>query len=142
MKSLMPYYHNTLARPVDSILNDDWIRTFFWGNDLSAQSFRVDVRDEGDHYLMEADLPGMTREQIHVDVEQDVLTIRCDSCEESEKAQENYLLNERRFCRMSRAFTLTQVKKEGISAEYKNGVLKLKLPKQRQIHESHSIDIQ
>ena len=141
MTSMMPYRYNTLTRPVGSILNDDWIRTFFWGNDLSSQSFRVDVRDEGDYYLMEADLPGMTREQVHVDVEEDVLTIRCDACDAKESDKENYLINERRFCQMSRSFTLTQVRKEEITAEYKDGVLKLVLPKQQKVREAHTIDI-
>ena len=49
---------------------------FFTGRELAA--FRTDVRDQGDKYLIEADMPGFAKEDIHLDLEGDTLTIRAE----------------------------------------------------------------
>ena len=140
MTSLIPYRFNPIARP-SAFFGDDWVRNLFWGND--APTFRVDIRDEGAYYLMEAELPGLTRDQVHVDVEGDLLTIRCDNTAQYDGEHAKYLINERRFCEMSRSFTLNQVKCEEITAEYREGVLRLKLPKkQENPRDSRRIDVQ
>ena len=132
MSGMVPYYYKSVAhRPQSTLWGDDFFRNFFWGRDAWSDAFRVDVRDKGDHFLIEAELPGVSREQVHVDVEDDVLTISCDmgSCERDEK--ESYLYSERRCGHLQRSFTLSQVKEDEISAEYKDGVLKLTLPKEQ-----------
>lgn len=130
MSSLIPYRYTRNA--IDPFFNDDFFRSFFGQGREMNQSFRVDVRDEGDHFLMEAELPGMKRDQIHIDVDDGTLTISAEMKEENQREENNYVLSERRYGQMKRSFTLDQVDEEHISAEYTDGVLKLTLPKRNQ----------
>ena len=59
-------------------------------------NFRVDVRDKGDHYQIDADLPGLHREMIDVTINDGMLTISADMDEESKTEKDDYVINERR----------------------------------------------
>ena len=115
--------------------SDDFFRAFF-GDDfangmLSAERpLKVDIRDEGDRYLLEADMPGVSRENVHVDVNDGVMTISAE-VNESKDSTDNgrYVYRERRYGRTSRAFNLDGIREEDITAEFKDGVLRLNLPK-------------
>ena len=100
----------------------------FWGDNDKA--FKTDIKDEGDHYLLEAELPGFEKEDIKVNVEDGYLTISAERKNETEEKKENgYIRRERRFGSFSRSFDVTSVNTDSITAEYKNGVLALNLPK-------------
>ena len=130
MSTLIPYrYRNQLTRPETTSFMDDFFRPFF-GLDNFTSTFSVDVKDEGDKYVLEADLPGVKREDVNVDVNDGVLTISAEwNTEKKENRQHGYVINERRSGRASRSFTLENVKENEISAEYKDGVLRLCMPK-------------
>lgn len=144
MFSMVPF--RGVARGGDGFYNpfgDDLFRMFL-GNDLAGGVFsaqrplQVDIRDEGDHYLMEADLPGMSRENVHVDVDGDVLTISTEVNDTRESEEEGrYVCRERRYGRSSRSFNLDGVRADGIDAEFKDGVLRLTLPK-REVREDRA----
>ena len=115
--------------------SDDFFRAFF-GDDfangmLSAERpLKVDIRDEGDRYLLEADMPGVSRENVHVDVNDGVMTISAEVNESKESTDNGrYVYRERRYGRTSRAFNLDGIREEDITAEFKDGVLRLNLPK-------------
>ena len=105
-------------------------RSFFSGNDLPA--FRTDVKDQGDSYLLEAELPGFKREDIHLDVNDDTLTISAERKSESEDKEEDgkYVKRERSYGSFCRSFDLTGINADAIKAAYVDGILKLTLPKQ------------
>lgn len=132
--AMIPYYCRSIARRPES---DFWNDNFFWrafgSREPWVEAFRVDVRDEGDHFLVEAELPGCTRDQIHVDVDDGVLTIGCENAETDETAKGAYVYSERRSGSAQRSFTLTQIDEDNITAEYRDGVLRLVLPK---LHEA------
>ncbi len=141
MFSMIPFRSsNQVANRNENYYNpfsDDFFRAFF-GDDfadgmLSAERpLRVDVRDEGDHYLLEADMPGVKRENVHVDVKDDVLTISTEINEQEDKKEKGkYVYRERRYGRSSRSFNLDGIDDSAISAEFKDGVLKLTLPKEK-----------
>lgn len=136
MSSLIPYRFRPSGRPADvlSLFGEDLFRPFFMSGEPMPQSFRVDVRDDGDHYVMEAELPGATRENIKVDVDDGVLTISAEwkSVEKQNKTGD-YLVNERRAGRVQRSFPLENVVEDKITAEYQNGVLKLTMPKREEV---------
>ncbi len=92
-------------------------------------SFKVDVEDQGDHYLLKADLPGVAKENVHIALQEGVLTISAETCEEKEQKETNYLFRERRTGSMSRSFNVEGIDEEAISAAYADGVLSLTLPK-------------
>ena len=101
------------------------------GNGLTA-SYPVDIHEHDDHVEVEAELPGFTRDQINVTLEQGVLTITAERKPEEKKGQAQ--LNERRYTRVSRAFRLGQAVDEGkVQAKLHDGVLTLTLPKREEV---------
>ncbi len=110
---------------------------------MSAGAIRADVRDNGNEYLIEADLPGVNRENINLDVHNNVLTIRVNEELERKDEREDYIYRERRMGSTSRSFALDNVHEEGIKAEYRDGVLTVHLPKEESVKPSaRRIDIQ
>ncbi len=99
-----------------------------------AAAFRTDIRDTGDAYVLEADLPGMKKEDIHIDIDGDRLSISAQRSASKEEKDENdgYIRCERTFGSFSRSFDISGIHAEGIAAAYEDGVLKLTLPKQVQ----------
>ena len=112
---------------------DQMERAFFgdgsWGRGLSE--FKTDIQDKGDSYLLEADLPGFKKEDIHVDVDGDTMTIRAERHSEHEDQDKkgNYVRCERSYGSYQRAFDISGVEVADISAQYNDGVLKLNMPK-------------
>ncbi|MFP4329637.1 MAG: Hsp20/alpha crystallin family protein [Alkalispirochaetaceae bacterium] len=97
----------------------------------STQSPVVDVREESDRYVLEAELPGMSEKDVDVQVEDNMLTIRSNKQEErEERNEEGYLVRERRNRTFSRSFLLPKdVDREKVDARFKNGLLTLTMPK-------------
>jgi HSP20 family protein len=146
MASLIPYRYrrNSLFRP-DSLMSEDFFRNFFapFFDDTFSCGFKVDVRDMGDKYLLEADLPGVKRDQIKIDVDDNILTIRAEMDESRNEEKDNYVMCERRYGRMQRSFNIAGVDDANITAEFTDGVLKLNLPKiSEQPRSGRSIEIQ
>ena len=90
----------------------------------------VDIFQTGDHELvLKAELPDMTREDIDITVENFVLTIKGEKKVSTEVKEEQFHHVERRYGAFSRSFSLPRtVDSSKVSAEYKNGVLTIKLP--------------
>ena len=90
----------------------------------------VDVYSSGDHEIvLKAELPDMTREAIDITVEDDTLTIKGEKKFAEDVKDEQFHRIERRYGTFSRSFSLPQtVDATKVSAEYKNGVLTVRLP--------------
>jgi len=90
----------------------------------------VDVYDNDDSIVIKAELPGVDKEGIEIDVKDRVLTLKGERSSESEVKDDNYYRRERSFGRFERAFTLpADVDPDKIKADYKDGVLKIDIPK-------------
>ena len=76
------------------LFNDHFMREFFAAS--NAPEMRVDVREKEDAFLLEADLPGVKKEDISLDVNDGVLTISADINQEKKETKEGYVCNERR----------------------------------------------
>lgn len=129
MFDMMPFERrNSMARfdPFRELENFE--KSFF--GDFGG-GFRTDIKDKGDHFELEADLPGVKKEDIAVDIDGDCLTISAqrDSQREEKNDQEQYVRRERSYGSYSRSFDISNVTSEEISGSYENGVLKLVLPK-------------
>ena len=109
---------------------DDWFSSDRSGGRFS--SFRTDVREEADRYILEADLPGCSRQDVEVTVENDRLTISARRSEESGEENGGYLRRERSWGSFCRSFDLSAVDADRISAAYSDGVLTLTLPKKEE----------
>ena len=98
----------------------------FWG-DMAATDFKTDIKDNGKEYVLEAELPGFKKEDIHVDIEDGYMTISAERSNETEKKDDkgNFVRRERSYGSFSRSFDISSVKTEDITGEYKDGVLTL-----------------
>jgi HSP20 family protein len=95
---------------------------------------RVDIKELEDHYEITAELPGVDKDNLHVTLEDGVLAITAEVEKEDKEEQEGRILRqERRYGKYMRSFTLGSNVQEGdISANFKDGVLKLNAPKARE----------
>lgn len=94
-----------------------------------SASFGVDVIDAGDAYELKANLPGFKKEDISVNVDDGLLTLKAErNCEENVE-RPNYVRRELFHGSYSRCFDLDGIDSDGIEASYEDGVLLLKLPK-------------
>jgi HSP20 family protein len=90
----------------------------------------VDVYDKGDKLVIKAELPGVDKKNISVDVKGDVLTIRGERSEEHEANEKTYHRKERFWGSFERCFNLGEgIDPENISADYADGVLNIEVPK-------------
>ncbi len=112
-------------------LFDSFERKFFSNATTKLPAFRTDIKDMGDKFVLEAELPGFRKEDIHLDLKDGILTIAAEHNEnKDEKDKEgNYIRRERRYGSFTRAFDVTGIDEGGITACYSNGVLELSLPK-------------
>lgn len=93
---------------------------------------RVDISEDKDNFYITAEMPGIPKENIKVNISDDgVLTISGEKKQEEKQEGRNFYRIERRYGTFTRSFTLPDnVKRDGISARYENGVLYITLPKQ------------
>ena len=135
MYSLIPFekYTNNMDH-----FFDDIPRFFFTESAERPAAFRTDIQDLGDHFLLEADLPGFQKEEISLDLKGDVLTVTAHHQEEKEAHTGRYLCRERRYGEFARSFDVSSVQQKAITASYENGVLKLVLPKKSAVQPESS----
>lgn len=126
---------------VENLFENFFREPFFPGN-LQNTDLKVDIRENEKEYILEADLPGITKENLHLNFEDNVLTIAVEKDEQLNDEKENYICRERRSEYISRQFAFDNVASERIQAEYTNGVLKVNLPKSQVEEKKHQIEIQ
>ena len=111
----------------------------------ALQQFRTDVTDEGDHYALEADLPGFEKKDIALEIRDDTLIIRAErksKVEEKDK-KDKVIRMERSYGAYQRSFDISGVNVDGIKAKYVDGVLRLTLPKQeKRLPEGRRLEIE
>lgn len=108
---------------------DEWGRNFM--RTPGIQPFAADVEEKNNEYVVKVDLPGFSKDNIHLDFDQGVLTIDASRKQESnEKAEDgSFIRRERVSGSYARRFALEGVDEEKITASFKNGVLNVTLPK-------------
>ncbi len=120
--------------------NRDWgemwdsLNDFFTDNLHSSirgdlHQFRTDIKDTGDHYLIEAEMPGFEREDIKVDYDHGYLTISAKREASTKEEKDNYIRQERHYGEFERRFFVEDIDENMIVATFKNGVLTLTCPK-------------
>ncbi|WP_041580758.1 Hsp20/alpha crystallin family protein [Bacillus sp. 1NLA3E] len=116
--------------------NRDWgemwdsLNDFFTDNLHSSirgdlHQFRTDIKDLGDHYLIEAEMPGFEKEDIKVDYDHGYLTISAKREASTKEEKDNYIRQERHYGEFERRFFVEDINENMIEAIFKNGVLTL-----------------
>ena len=114
MYSLLPFGRYT-NQSLNSLF-DDFERSFFPVERGQMPAFRTDIKDEGDHFLLEADLPGFKKEDIDLHLQDGVLTITAKHDETTENKDEGgkYVCRERRVGSFTRSFDVSGIREEDI----------------------------
>lgn len=116
-------------RDFDDLLKGFRMRPAFRDVDLPAE-IRVDVAEDEKAYVVKADIPGVTKEEIQVSIDGNQVAISAEVKREKEEKGKNTLVRERYYGRQYRSFTLdSDVDDAKAEASYKDGVLQLTLPK-------------
>lgn len=110
---------------------DDAFHNFWGGNELATfDAFKTDVIDQGDKYLLQAELPGFDKSDINIDLKDNLLTISASHKEEKDEEDKNkYIRRERYYSSYSRSFRVDDVEAGDIDASYNNGILEVTFPK-------------
>ncbi len=121
---------------------DDFFENMPFFKGFPYETFKVDVQDKEDEYLVEAELPGVNKEQIYLDLNDGRLNISVNREEEIQEENRNYIHRERRTRSMSRSIYLDQAKSEGIKARLRDGVLSIRIPKEKGAQNRKRIEIE
>ena len=132
MTNMIPYdrYQRALSRtwPFDSF--DSLFDAPFQALSTSASGFKMDVEDTGDAYVVSAELPGVTKDQVDVELNEGRLSISVNKTESEEVKGKNFLHKETSEWSATRGVYLKDAATEGLSAKLEGGVLNISVPKQ------------
>ncbi|WP_029233440.1 Hsp20/alpha crystallin family protein [Butyrivibrio sp. VCB2006] len=134
---------------------DNFINRGFWGwNDDTCKTdaehqnafaghslMRTDVIEKDNCYQLEAELPGFNKEDIKIDLKDNLLTISAAHSENNEEKDNEgkYIRRERRSSSYQRSFRVEGLKPEDIIAQYRNGVLTVNIPKKEALPEKEEV---
>lgn len=136
-----------LQNDFEDVMNSFWAPFTAWTQQLpfaSPYAMRSDVRETEKEYTVKADLPGLKKEEIHLDFTDGVLTVSAERKQENEvKGEGGYLRRERSTGAFRRSYGFEDADGEGITAQYADGVLTVTVPKAKeQKPKGRRIDIQ
>ncbi|MBA3019084.1 MAG: Hsp20/alpha crystallin family protein [Proteobacteria bacterium] len=122
----------TLQDRINRIFNEAFADSKDFEDEVSMSAWRpvVDIFDTNNAIVIKAELPGIKKDDVSVDVKDNVLTIKGERSLSKEIKEENYYRKERSFGKFQRSFTLPEaIEPAGIKANFKNGVLEIEVPK-------------
>lgn len=123
----LPRHWDVFDGLLDRVIGDESVN-------LNASAHRVDIREDANHFYVEAEVPGLTRDDIEVTLENGVLTLSGEKKTAVEETKENYHLRERRYGRFTRSFVLpSEVDDAKIQAALKDGILTITLTKRDEV---------
>ncbi|MFZ7134103.1 MAG: Hsp20 family protein [Eubacteriales bacterium] len=123
---------------MDNFFNND----FFPIKNFTYDTFRIDVKDNDKEYFIEAELPGVQKEEVQLDYHDGNLIIAVEKNEEINEEKENYIHRERKLSSTKRGIMLKDVKAEDIQAKLEDGVLKITAPKTEGAKNKINIQVQ
>jgi len=146
MSGLVPFNKrrdllNTNFGDFSNMVDDFFSEGFPFGRNLEKDTFKLDVQEKENEYLVEAELPGVKKEEINLELNQGRLTITVKKEEKVEEEKKNYIHRERRSSSMSRSVYLSDTKTEGVKAALNEGVLTITVPKEPKQNMSNKINI-
>ncbi|WP_028891947.1 Hsp20/alpha crystallin family protein [Tenacibaculum sp. 47A_GOM-205m] len=123
---------NTDFPVLPNVFNDffrDWSSTNF--SDTNTTLPAVNIKNNENEFIVDVAAPGMNKDDFQINIENDILTISSEKKEDKEETNDNYTRKEYSYMSFKRSFTLPKgiVDYEKIKATYKNGELKISIPK-------------
>ena len=107
------------------------------------QMMKCDIYEKGDDYHLELDIPGFDKKDISIEVNNGYLTIKAEKNQSNEEKDKDkkYIRKERVYGKYERSFYIGDIDEEKINAEFKDGMLKITVPKKEENKSSKYIDI-
>ncbi len=144
MAALIPY--NRGNRGIFDVGFGDVFDDFFPSNWLSRRalprtSFKIDVEENDDAYVISADLPGIQKDEVSIDMSDNHLTVSVSHNTSTEEEDKNYIHRERSFSSMARSIYLPDVEASKIEAKLDNGVLTVTAPKEAEVDHSVKVEV-
>lgn len=127
-----------MDRFFDSFLRDP----IFTGTSVPGGQIRTDIRETEKEYVFEAELPGVKKEDIFLELKEDVLTFGVEEKQDQEEERDGYLCRERRCGSIRRSFRVDKVADADVKASYKDGILRITLPKSEIVDTTRRIEIE
>jgi HSP20 family protein len=109
---------------------------------LARDTFKLDVEETPEEFKIQAELPGIKKEEIDLALSDGKLTISVKKEENVEEEKKNYIHRERRVSSMARNIYLGDAKAEGIKAKLEDGILTIVVEKERKADKTVSIEIE
>lgn len=125
----------TFSDRMNRLFDGSFIPTAWVSEESGLRNWRpaVDIYDNDEYIVIKAELPGVDKKDIHVDVKDGVLTLSGERTYENEVKEDNYHRRERASGKFQRSFTLPEgFDPDKIDADYKDGVLKIEIPKPKE----------
>jgi HSP20 family protein len=129
----------------DEFLNMNWPSTELWNmKGLSKGIPAANIKEEDGEFQIELAIPGFTKKDVHVNLDENVLHVSGETKEKSERDEENFSRKEFSYSSFKRSFVLPDsIDKDNIEAECKEGILKIMLPKRASSQrETKEIDVE
>lgn len=126
------------------LFDDMFIEPFF--DRKESRLMKTDIKEKSDNYIIDVDLPGYEKENIEIEMENGYLRVTAKTSKDIDESneEEKYIHKERFYGECSRSFYVGEnLKEEDIKASFKNGILSLTFPKekQKQLEEKKRIQI-
>ena len=116
---------------------------FFNDNKETVYGINTDIKEIENGYMLEASLPGFKKENITLEINNDVLVINAKKDQEIKEESNGYLRREINRGQFKRSFNIDGIKVEEINAKYENGILEVILPKlEDKVEHNKHIEIQ
>ena len=120
----------TLREAMDRLFDDAFTRPFSLAREGDWSSPAIDMYQTDDNVVVKADLPGIKPDEVQVNVNGDILTVKGETKQEEEKKNKSWHIREHRWGAFERSVRLpTNVMADQASADFENGVLTITLPK-------------
>jgi HSP20 family protein len=125
-----------------NMLDDFFAESWPFRRSLAGDTFKIDVQETDKEYIVEAELPGVQKDQIDVMLNEGRLTITANKEENLEQNSKNYFHRERRYSSMTRSVFLGDSLSDGIKGKLEDGLLIIHVPKKEKPNNSMKIDIE
>ncbi|WP_296127135.1 Hsp20/alpha crystallin family protein [uncultured Anaerococcus sp.] len=128
--------YNDFYDMVDSFFNSSM------NTDVFESSFKLDVSEDEDKFLVEAEMPGIEKDSIDIDFDRGQLTLTVNSHTEHSDEKKNYIHKERKSTRMTRSMYFGDIDEENIKAKLDKGILEIEIPKRKEEKTNKKIEIE
>lgn len=147
MKGLVPFRQTGISRNragFDDFYNmlDDFFSDAWLPRRMPVNTFRMDIQENDEEYCVEAELPGVKKEEINITEDDGRVTITVNREQTSEETEKNFVHRERSVSSMQRSIYLGDITADGIKAKLDNGVLRLNISKQKRADKPNNIVIE